>query len=80
MIIKENDSNFNIKFPKSINLIESHFKDFLSILKMERLYIPHKPANRNDWNEELQIKKGFIPEKKKEQPKIEKVKSYGRKF
>ncbi len=80
MIIKENESNINIKFPKSINLIESHFKDFLSLLKMERLYIPHKPANRNDWNEELQIKKGFLPEKKKEQPKIEKVKSYGRKF
>lgn len=81
VIVKENEGDINIKFPKSLDLLNVNFREFLSDLKIERFYIPHKPSSQsNDWNEELQRKKGFNPEKKKEQPKIEKVKSYGRKF
>lgn len=80
VIVKENETNINIKFPKALDLTQVNFREFLSDLKIDRLYIPHKPVHSNDWNEELQRRKGITAEKKKEQPKIEKVKSYGRKF
>jgi hypothetical protein len=80
VVVKENEASITLNIPKSIDLVQTNFKELIKELKAERLYIPHKPVHSNDWNEELQRRKGITAEKKKELPKIEKVKSYGRKF
>lgn len=80
VVVKENEASITLNIPKSIDLIQTNFKELIKELKAERLYIPHKPVHSNDWNEELQRKKGITEEKKKELPKLEKVRSYGRKF
>lgn len=80
VVVKENEDSITLNIPKSIDLVQTNFKEFIKELKAERLYIPHKPVHSNDWNEELQRRKGISVEKKKELHKIEKVKSYGRKF
>lgn len=80
VVVKENEASFTLNIPKSIDLDQTNFKKFIKELKAERLYIPHKPVHSNDWNEELQRRKEIIAEKKKELPKIDKIKSYGRKI
>lgn len=80
VVVKENEASITLNIPKSIDLDQTNFKELLKELKAERLYIPHKPVHSNDWNEELQRRKDITAEKKKELPKLDKVKSYGRKI
>lgn len=80
VVVKENEASITLNIPKSIDLDQTNFKELLKELKAERLYIPHKPVHSNDWNEELQRRKDITAEKKKEMPKLDKVKSYGRKI
>jgi len=80
VVVKENEASITLNIPKSIDLDQTNFKELLKELKAERLYIPHKPVHSNDWNEELQRRKDITAEKKKELPKLDKIKSYGRKI
>jgi len=57
VMIKEVENTRAILFPKSIPLSQTHFIDILKTIQAERLYIPHKPKNSKDWNEELIKKK-----------------------
>ncbi|GAA6773948.1 hypothetical protein [Flavobacterium sp. CGRL2] len=65
VVVKENETSITLNIPKSIDLVQTNFKEFIKELKAERLYIPHKPVHSNDWNEELQRRKGITAEKKK---------------
>jgi hypothetical protein len=80
VVIKENEAAVVINIPKSVDLKETFFFEFLKEINAERMYIPHKPSLSNDWNEELKRKKNIIEEKKKDKQVIEKVKSYARKI
>lgn len=51
VILKESENGVNIKIPKSIDLKQTNFLEFLQELKAERLLIQHKPDPKIDWNE-----------------------------
>lgn len=51
VIVKENEEGINIKIPKSIDLKQTNFFEFLEELKAERLLVQHKPDPKVDWNE-----------------------------
>lgn len=80
VIIKESDTGVTINIPKSINLKETSFYEFLKEIKAERLFIPHKPLVAGDWNEELKKRKNIVTQEKKKDLPLEKIKTHGRRI
>ncbi len=67
VILKDTEQGLTLNIPKTIPLNEALFQNMLTAINGARFYIPHKPKTTNDWNEELQRRKGIqIQEKKKE--------------
>lgn len=82
LILKENEDKVTLHIPKNITLENAHFNSILKAIDAERFYIPHKPKITNDWNEELQRRKGMIKEEKKNLnlTQINKPKSHARRI
>ena len=82
LILKENEDKVTLHIPKNITLENAYFNSILKAIDAERFYIAHKPKLTNDWNEELQRRKGIIKEEKKNLnlTQINKPKSHARRI
>lgn len=82
LILKESEAAVTLHIPKNITLENAHFNSLLKVFDAERFYIAHKPKSTNDWNEELQRRKGLIKEEKKNLNLtiINKPKSHGKRI